>query len=231
MRRAISLDDKLVTRARKFGIELARWYANEGKHSRSRSRSGDRGAESNSALLGLSKAGEAAAALFFGLDPDVAVKWAVDRADNGSDLHLLSGQLIDVKATESWKRYVIWSRDVNDLYWSKVFDFIIGVSVDDNDWSRCWIEGCISKQDFFDLKQTADGTTPKGLQSNTWFIEKTKLFDATALMPAHFDAAGHFIHHCCKCARWGAFSIDYSPRNNMLGTWFCRDHRPKQYLV
>jgi hypothetical protein len=40
-------------------------------------------------------------------------------------------------------------------------------------------------------------------------------------LEAHFDTAGHFIHHCNKCGKPAAFGSGVSLRNGKLGTWHC----------
>jgi hypothetical protein len=101
--------------------------------------------------------GEVIVAQYFNLDLETAVKWDVTRADAGTDITLLCGTRADVKTTETYKRFLIWSKEVNDLYAKKNFDVLIAVSVEDQDWSRCWIEGYVSKLIFWTDKLVADG--------------------------------------------------------------------------
>jgi hypothetical protein len=160
-----------------FGDELARWYAGPGAHSPSRSRSGPRGTENNAARLGLGKLGEVAVALFFDLPPDEAVKWTCGGADKGADLELPVLQLrADVKTSEAWKRYLLWSNTVNDLYTGKQFDVLIGVSAESN-WQRCFIDGYIYKPEFLERKLVACDAVAPELEPGTWHIAKVALTD------------------------------------------------------
>jgi hypothetical protein len=36
---------------------------------------------------------------------------------------------------------------------------------------------------------------------------------------------GHFVHYC-HCGRWGSFGYGASLRKDILGTWYCKDHKP-----
>lgn len=42
-----------------------------------------------------------------------------------------------------------------------------------------------------------------------------------------YDKDGHFVHYC-RCGRWGSFGYGYFPRQDKLGLWYCREHRPKE---
>jgi hypothetical protein len=181
-RKQIVLWPSLVTRCRNFGTDIVAWYASEeGKASLSRSRSGDRGTECNPALQGQAKAGECAVAIFCRLSPEAAVKWTIGKADGGADLLLPRDGRPDVKTTETWKRFLVWSRNVNDLYWQKDFNLLISVSIDAKDWAQCWIEGFVTKQEFWQRKRIADGLIGKGLEPGTWFMPKAELNDAAQL--------------------------------------------------
>ena len=184
MKVPVTLDANVVRVSREFGVRLVAWYASpRGKASASRSRSGHWGAESDPIRLGQSKAGEYAVAVFFGLDLTTAVKRNVGAADNGSDV-LVSAIRVDVKTTPEQKRWLIWSRELNDLYWEKKFDVLVGVSIDEEDWTQCWIDGWISKREFYDRKLIADGVCDEGkLTPKTWFVEKHSLLDITTLVP------------------------------------------------
>ncbi len=229
------LDANLVRVSREFGEAMARWYESpEGRASLSRSRSGDWGAERDPIRLGQSKAGEYAVAVYFALDAKIAVKRSFGKADAGTDVKINSNLGSDVKTTPTWKRYMLWSREINDLYWSKQFDVLIGVSIDEDDWSQCWIEGWLTKQEFFDRKKIADGTNDEGrLSSGTWFIEKDELSDIDTLLTdsrrgfVGYDKEGRFVHYC-HCGKWGSISIGASTLHDKLGTWFCQEHHPNE---
>lgn len=174
---AVILDANLVRISIAYGEAVVKWYASpEGRASASRSRSGIWGAESNPIRLGQGKAGEYAVAQFFGLDLETAVKRKFTVADNGHDIEITPSVLADVKTTPTFKRWMLWSLSVNDLYWEKRFNTLICVSVDEHDWSRCWIEGWMTKQEFFQSKKIANGTNDSGrLTIGTWFVDKSVL--------------------------------------------------------
>lgn len=39
-----------------------------------------------------------------------------------------------------------------------------------------------------------------------------------------------FLHDCCRCGAWGAFSIGRFPKAGKDGQWFCREHLPVGYF-
>jgi hypothetical protein len=183
-REHVAVQPLLVDAGLKYGRDIVAHYANGGSP-RSRSRSGDRGAESNPILQAQAKIGEAAFALLCGLDPRKAVKWTVDHADCGWDVVLDDGRRVDVKT--SIPRYnLIWNRDVNDLFYEKQFDVLVSVSIDPNDFSQCWIEGWITKVEFYAKREIADGTN-SGLELDTWFMNKGDLWPIKDLIGPAID--------------------------------------------
>jgi hypothetical protein len=178
MKRFIAVPAQWVERSRTYGHQLAAHYA-AGGSPRSRSRSGNRGTESNPTRLGQGKVGEVAVALYFGLDPEKAVKWAM-YADQGDDVLLPCALLADVKTT--FPHYnLIWSNNVNDLYMQKVFHIIIAVSTIENNWQHCWLDGFIDKMAFFAAKRIADGKGKPRLEPGTWWMPKAELDDVEEL--------------------------------------------------
>ena len=173
----------LVDRGLKFGRDLAAHYA-AGGSPRSRARSGDRGTECNPLRLAQGKIGECALAIVALLDPDVSVRWDVRYADCGWDLELLGGTLVDVKTTFP-KYKLIWSRNVNDLYEEKHFSILVSVSIDPNDFCKCWVEGWVTKREFLARKAIADGAN--GLEPGTWFMEKADLRRIKSLVRIDID--------------------------------------------
>jgi hypothetical protein len=234
-RKLVTLDANMVRVSRDFGEAISNWYASpDGMKSASRSRSGQWGAESDPIRQGQGKAGEYAVALLFGLDPKTTVKRSIGRADNGSDVILNSSLAIDVKTTPARKRWLIWSLELNELYWDKKFDVLISVSINENDWSQCWIEGWLTKWEFFDRKKIADGINDQNkLTDGTWFVEKNELSDINIMLKEYrqgfvgYDEDGHFVRYC-HCGKWGAFSVGYFPRQDKLGTWYCATCNPNQ---
>lgn len=173
---------ELVDLGMQFGRNMASHYA-AGGSPRSRAVSGNRGTERNPERLAQGKIGECALALYWQMDPLLAVKWTVDHADAGYDLLLPGGLRVDVKTT--YPPYnVIWSNTINDIYEDVRFDYIVSVSIAKSDFSRTWIEGWISKGAFAAAKMVADGHGIGGnLEPGTWFMPKEKLQNIEALMP------------------------------------------------
>jgi hypothetical protein len=178
MRRLVILPQNIVDTSRKYGHAIVQWYA---ANPDAAVRAGIWGAELDPERQGHGKAGEYAVAQYCGL-PRSAVRSDVGNgADKGEDL-VAYGQRIDAKCTPTWKQWLLWSQAVNDLYWSKAFDVIVSVSIDDQDWSRCWIEGWLTKQEFFHYKKIADGSNDAGkLTRGTWFMDKQPLPDIHTL--------------------------------------------------
>ena len=117
-----------------------------------------------------------------GLDLRTAVRGEVYAENDGGKDVIAFGCRLDVKCTPTWKQWLLWSQAVNDLYWTKAFDVIVSVSIDDRDWSQCWIEGWLTKQEFFDYKKIADGSNDAGkLTRGTWFMDKQPLPDIDTL--------------------------------------------------
>lgn len=189
--RRVIMPDYWPMRGKAFGRELVEWYRLNPKATR---RSGDHGCERDPVRLSSSKICECGTSLYFGLDPAEYIKWDVMTGpDRGYDLRLPWGNNLrfDIKGTPKHK-HLIWSRFVNDLYWEKQFDGLIAVSTDDlpeekdldaADMSQCWIEGWITKEEFYDLKQVSDGTN--GLDPGTWFYPKHKLYRIDELLPEY----------------------------------------------
>jgi hypothetical protein len=42
---------------------------------------------------------------------------------------------------------------------------------------------------------------------------------------AYYDKDGHLVHYC-HCGEWGAYGYDVNLRNDKLGHWYCKEHRP-----
>jgi hypothetical protein len=40
------------------------------------------------------------------------------------------------------------------------------------------------------------------------------------------DSEGRFVHYC-HCGKFGPFGVGYFPSKGQLGTWYCKEHRPK----
>jgi hypothetical protein len=41
-----------------------------------------------------------------------------------------------------------------------------------------------------------------------------------------YDKDGLFVHYC-HCSKWGDFGFNVSLRQDKLGVWFCREHKPE----
>ncbi|SIO49640.1 hypothetical protein SAMN05443247_06505 [Bradyrhizobium erythrophlei] len=168
-RKLVRVPPPYVDRGRQFGLDLVAHYA-AGGSPRSRARSGDRGTESNPIRQAHGKIGEAAVAIYFGLDVETAIKWEVGFADRGTDITLANGVRLDVKTTLPLFN-LCWSRTINDLYWQKEFDALVSVSIEEKDWSCCHVEGWITKGGFYHHKQISNGVNPR-LERGTWFVRK-----------------------------------------------------------
>jgi hypothetical protein len=46
----------------------------------------------------------------------------------------------------------------------------------------------------------------------------------------YFDAAGRFVHPCCRCGKPAMLGFGVSLRNSKLGTWYCGDCKPTARL-
>lgn len=225
-RRFVDIGPHYAREARAFGQELVAYYASpEGQRSASRSRTGNWGAELDPIRLGQSKAGEYAVAILFGLNPELAVKRNVGHADQGTDVRCSPTLRADVKTTPDGKLYVIWSKEVNDLYWQKTFDVLISVSIDNIDWSRCWVEGWVSKKTFFDKHLVADGTNDEGrLTPGTWFARKDVFADIEILLRS--VRQGPRFGGFCHCGAPGMDMMYEGFVKTGKPIWFCNDHRP-----
>ena len=141
--------------------------------------SGGRGTEFHAPRQAHGKIGECALAQAAGLNPLMVINWK-HRADNGTDIRLLNGWLVDVKTTLPNRR-LIWSVSVNHLFWCKSFTHLVSCTVEEDHHSRCWIEGYISKEEFFERKREFDGSD--GLDPFTWYMLKSELYDIHDALP------------------------------------------------
>lgn len=186
-RRLVEVPQHYVDRGRQFGFDLVKHYANGGSPA-SRARSGGRGTESNPVLQAQGKIGEVALAIYFNLGIETVIKWGLDYPDGGYDILLASGVRIDVKTTLPPFK-LIWSRDINDIYFEKQFDVLVSVSIEEQNWSRCYVEGWITKGNFYRRKQIADGMNCR-LECGTWFVDKSILsnIDDLPYLPSQLRA-------------------------------------------
>jgi hypothetical protein len=179
-RRFVKVPPLYVRRCMDYGQKIVDHYAHGGSP-KSRSRSGDRGTESNVKLQAQGKIGECGLAICLGLDPETAVKWGTDFADGGTDIYVpTNGARLDVKTTLPPFK-LIWSNNVNDLYHQKKFDILVAASVDENDYSCCYLEGWITKGGFFFRKEISDGVNSR-LERGTWFVDKSVLSNIDDLL-------------------------------------------------
>lgn len=188
--------DYYVERGVQYGKDIVAWYDTpEGQRSLSRSVSGSWGVERDPVRQAHGKIGEIATALYFMLDPLRIVKLNVgDGGDGGKDLRLNNGLRLDVKTTMPPFK-LIWSMAINHLYLEKQFDVLVSVSIDELNFSNCWIEGWITKQDFYDKKEISNGIN-SNLTIGTWFMPKVVLSDMDILLRQHIP---HPIVVCAQC--------------------------------
>lgn len=164
----------------RFGRALVAHYANGGSP-RSRECAID-DADKNPVLQTLGKVGEVAAALYFRLDPATAIRWDVSYPDSGTDIVLPNGIRVDVKASYPPFK-LIWPLTKNEFYSEKQFDVLLSVTVDDRDFSQCFIDGYITKAGFFKNKLIARPDISR-LIPGTWFVDKRTLSDPRELLLA-----------------------------------------------
>jgi hypothetical protein len=171
-----------VQKSREFAEGMILWYASEnGRNSRSRSVSGPWGAERDPKRQMNGKIGEVATALFFELDPADAINWNAEKDGDGNVDVLLSRSKfkLDVKTNSEKRPEMYSSMAVNQYYHQKQFDAFVSVSLDFNfdrdERTSCFIEGWITKREFFETKKIAAQNNSRGLTAGTWFVEKIDL--------------------------------------------------------
>jgi len=227
-RRYVHVEGQWVQRCWQYGQWLVQHYASGGSPN-SRAVSGSRGTESNVERQMQGKLGEVAVALYCSYAPGTHVKWERAGGDAGFDL-LIRSTKVDVKTTFPPFK-LIWSNTVNNLWTQKRFDALVSVSVERGDWENCYIEGWISKREFFNKKQIADGCNCN-LEKGTWFMDKRELncideLLTTKKMPGFvgYDENDLFSHYC-HCGKWGSFGFGVQLRKDKLGKWYCAEHAP-----
>jgi hypothetical protein len=169
-RKPITVPPPLIDHSRIFGKAFVEQVKQGDGNANSLAVSGGRGSETDPELQARGKIGECAAAIYFGLSPR-KLNWSL-RPDGGADIVLPCGLRVDVKTTFPHYR-LIWSRLLNSAFWQIDFDILLAVSIDENDYSHCWIEGWITKPHFFAIKNEADGSN--GLEPGTWWVDKRVL--------------------------------------------------------
>lgn len=188
----------LVERCRDYGETV-----NAHRSQNSLAVSGPWGADRDPVRQMWGKLGEVACALYFGLDPNSAVSW-IYRPDSGNDIKLPSNLLADVKTTMPWGN-LVWPKTLNHIFWEKRFDLLISVSLDQwGDLGRFWIEGYVSKREFFERKLIADGVSKPKLDKDTWYMPKRDLYDIGGLVkparpePGDLTPLVRVCHQCKK---------------------------------
>lgn len=173
-RRYVRVPSHYVTRSREFGIAFVKRLTN-GELPQVLARAGGRGSEFDVELQARSKIGEVAGAIYYHVDPE-SLLWSVDRPDRGHDFRF-AGLAIDAKT--NYPPYkLIWSKNVNDLYFQKDFDALLSVSISSREYADCWIEGWMGKEEFYRRKLISDGSR---LERDTWFMDKSDLHDVDDL--------------------------------------------------
>ena len=151
------------------------------------------------------KTAEVAAALYFELQPLVDLSWTVERA-NLFDIKLATGMRLDVKASlESGN--LIWPYTKNAIFLQLPFDTLVSVSLKSGDYQHCWVEGWISKDEFYARKKTADGVRAPRLDPGTWWMEKNELHNMAELKSQRKISAGPRVDVSalvCVCKQCGA---------------------------
>lgn len=217
--------------SRWYGEKIVKWYREDPRRCL---RAGGRGSEYDPVLQGMAKQAEFAAAIFTDQDPGdlgrrgvVKLNWKLP--DVGWDIPSpTDSKRIDVKSSEDGKRLMLWSRTVNDKYWEKQFDYLLDVSVNANNWSQCWIEGYLTKKEFFERKfiSRRDGDPYPGIERDTWYVFKDSLRDAADLRPEQPEPKVEPIKQCAFCAVCRGAGL-YFDGKDAAGNWryLCNDHR------
>jgi hypothetical protein len=111
------------------------------------------------------------------MDPEKDVSWDAKLADGGCDIKF-QNVLLDVKTTITPYQSVIWSKDINHLLLTSRLDLIVSVSNDPQNGEDCWIEGYISKEEFFKKKSIAGEKTGGKfeLEEGTWSVLKSEMW-------------------------------------------------------
>jgi hypothetical protein len=157
----IKLPAYLIDRCIIFGQHIVDGYAS-GQWANSRAVSCF-DAQSNAKLQAHSKMGECAATLLLGLDPESSLRWG-EIPDPGYDLHI-AGHLIDVKAVNLGRRFLLWSIKKNEFYQSKNFNVLLLVRGDAPEFEAV---GWVTKEAFFKDHKVADENHP--LFTGTWYM-------------------------------------------------------------
>jgi len=182
-RRLVIVPQRYVKRAFDRAEEIVAWYASEeGQRSLSRSVSGPWGAERDPIRQSTGKIGEVAVAIFFNLDPETAIFWSAGTGGDGNSDIKLPRYLVDVKTNVAQRKEFYWSMAVNHLFQSKRFDVLISVSYEDYKFQNCWLEGWISKQNFYEQKKIASKSDGTGLTPGTWYMNKRELLSIDSLL-------------------------------------------------
>jgi hypothetical protein len=192
-RKFIKLVPALVNVSRRYGVDVVAWYARDPRRT---AMSGQWGVELDPIRQGQAKAGEFAVARYLGVDTSTINVNHESGPDDGKDLIAHGIIRIDAKTTPTWKDFVIWPMPIRDSYHRKTFTHLVGVSINNDDWSECWIEGYMTKQEFWERKLIADGIVDRNPKSGkamlapgTWYVPKVWLNDIETLAEGVADPA------------------------------------------
>jgi hypothetical protein len=154
---------------------------------------------------------------------------------------IVEGWLIDVKSSPP-PFVMLWPLSKNDIWFDKHFDLMMSVSVDDDDRTRCWIDGFTTKDAFYRHKLVAGPDTHKKLIRGTWYMEKRNLHVITGDGPllrrialrtrmdelvkktiaTGLARTGRMARYC-KCCKPGVRFED--------DQWWCADHKDMSGFV
>lgn len=229
----VRLPSDLVKRCHGFAQLVVDAYArgdNQNSHAYSY-----RDADKNVTLWQAAKMAECVFALEQGLDPAVDLNWSnrPDRYDV-----LLRGKRIEIKSSHPRAQYLICSVAKNGLFDQDSCDIFVMTKIN-LDYGVGYSVGWITKQEFATAHLVAGPDHPK-LDEGTWYVELAslhamdKLIEPTAAERAGYangfvgyDSDGHFIHFCA-CGNDAGFGVGVFLRQDKLGTWYCRDCKPKE---
>lgn len=183
-RRAIEIHvpNRLLEQSRDYGEKIVEDFQ-AGRNSRSRAVGvPDHPIDNNVDMQTMGRVCEVAGCLALGLDADV-INWS-RRPDSGYDFQY-HGDFIDVKGTDHPNaQYLIWPVSKRFFFHEAPFNILMMVRAlkpDDPFYGTAWVEGWITKEEFFRIKTVATYDEHR-LSDGTWFVNKSRLNDMRDLI-------------------------------------------------
>jgi hypothetical protein len=226
-RRFQLVPQEYVRRSYERAEKIVEWYKRN-PNSGSRSRSGPWGADRDPVRQSFGKIGECAVALFLELSPLTEIYWGTEK-DGDGDFDLIlpdDGRRIDIKTNLTDRSEFYPSKAVNDLYKNKKFDLLVSVSIEPMKFYNCWIEGWITKEEFFDRKNIVPESGYRGLTPWTWYMNKRDLYCIDQLHVRR----GPVVNYCDLCGAYAHLGFNVNIRAGKTGQWFCFEHKPENEI-